>query len=299
MSLQPGTTDCAGVVPGDYSLMASVQIESGEKLLKLVEDTVLEIGGDQALQQFRNGMDQVDQGFAVNVEWELVPGIGREAFLAMRTPDLDALTAGRPPRWIDFEPIFGFAVKDQVILSDLVKRFANSPVAMQQGWQLITTGHGDYEIYTLENIGFDFRLSLAFVSGYCVLSTDRGLVIGALDAADTGATLSTETQYMASRAQVAEQVNAYAYLDTRPAREALLTLLPQRLPPQAMTWAGMLTRVMPDLGGYSLAIAAGDSEIRAEGYGELPVAFSGMGLLALSGAVEVQKVRARQAVAGF
>jgi hypothetical protein len=295
MSLAPGSTDSAGVVPADYSLLASLQVESGEKLFGLIEDTVLEIGGDQALQQFRNGMDQVDQGFAVNVEWELLPGIGHELFLAMRTPDLDMLASGRPPRWADFEPIFGFAVKDQVILTDLVKRFANSPVAMQQGWRLVTVGHGEYEIYTLENMAFNFHLSLAFVGDYCVLSTDRGHVTGALDAVDGGRTLAGDIQYGLSRAQVAKDLNAYVYLDTRPAQEAALALLRQNLPSEAMIWLGTIERVMPSLGGYSLALAAQDSALRAEGYGELPVAFTGLSLLAVSGAVQTQQLMARQA----
>jgi hypothetical protein len=291
MSLQPGSTDCAGIVPDGYSLLASVQIESGEKLLGVIEDTVLNVGGDQALQQFRNGLDQVDQGFAVNVEWELLPGIGHELFLAMKTPDLDMLASGRQPAWADFQPIFGFAVQDQVILADLVKRFAQSPMAMQQGWRLVTTGHGDHEIYTLENMAFNFHLSLAFANDYCILSLDRGLVTAALDAVGEGATLAAEAQYKASREQMADKVNAYVYLDTRPAKEAVVTLLRRQLPPKAMVWVGALERAVPELGGYSLAIAAGESSLRMEGYGELPVAFSGLSLLAVSGAVQVQKLR--------
>ena len=54
----------------------------------------------------------------------------------MKTPDLARLGSRRAV-WADFDPIFGFAARDQVILGDLIRRFANSPVAMQQGWRLM------------------------------------------------------------------------------------------------------------------------------------------------------------------
>jgi hypothetical protein len=51
--------------------------------------------------------------------------------------------------------------------------------------------------------------------------------------------------------------------------------------------------VIPSLGGYSLALIAGQSSLRMEGYGELPVAFSGLSLLSISGAIQTQKLKAR------
>ncbi|MCK4283999.1 MAG: hypothetical protein KAX44_06750, partial [Candidatus Brocadiae bacterium] len=134
MALKARRTRAAALVPQDYGLLASLQIESGEALYSLVEGIVRLNKGEAGVEEFKWGLDQVDMAFTVNVQWELLPIIGSEAFLALRTPPAEAWAHGAGPRFKEFGPVFGFEVKNEKGLAELVRRFADSFVAQSQGW---------------------------------------------------------------------------------------------------------------------------------------------------------------------
>ena len=298
MALKPGGARCAEVVPADYALVVSCQVESGEKLYALIEDAVKQSAGEPGLQQFRAGMDQVDQAFAVNVEWELLPRIGNEAFFAVRAPGPDVVTAGRKPTEEDFAPIFGFAVKDEAALRDLLKRFGGSQQARQMGWQLITEGHEGNEVLTLNNIAGPARLSVAFLDGFLVCSRETQAVRSAISAVGAGKTLAKDAQYQQVQAHLPAQGNAYVYADSRPLKPLLMEALRLRARPKAQPFLPLVERAVPDLGGYGLALTSQGGDVKAEGYGDVPAAFTFLSLASI-GAVTDQAKAAQRTTPGM
>jgi hypothetical protein len=79
------------------------------------------------------------------------------------------------------------------------------------------------------------------------------------------------------------------YLDTRPLREALLSLLPANVPPKARPYLPLIEGMVPELGGYGSAIVADEAELRLEAYGDVPAAYGFFSVVALGGAIESQK----------
>ncbi|MHC4591925.1 MAG: hypothetical protein ACYS8L_04420, partial [Planctomycetota bacterium] len=108
-----------------------------------------------------------------------------------------------------------------------------------------------------------------------------------------GDVLADEAQYLAVRRHLPPVVNAQAYLDTRPLKGAVMALLPDRVPPNAAPYLSLMEGVVPDLGGYGVAIVADEGELRLEAYGDVPLAYPFFGALSLGGAVDSQ-VRAAQ-----
>lgn len=289
MSLESGETRSAAVVPEGYVLLLSLQIGSGETLYGLIEEMVRVMGGEIGLQQFRMAMDQIDQFFAVNVEWELLPGIGNEVFFAVRAPDVEVMRSGRQPDIEDIAPIFGFVVNDADSLRGLIERF-KAPQAAQQGWQLITEAHQDVELYTLTHIGMPGGLSFAFLEGFFVGAPDADMVRSVITAVTAGKTLANEGQYQAVSKHLPAAVNASAYLDTRQTMQALMELLSAAAGGQAQAFVPLIRQSVPDLGGYGLAVVADEDELRVETYGELPVAFSLFSAGALAISVQVPRL---------
>ncbi|MCK4374866.1 MAG: DUF3352 domain-containing protein, partial [Candidatus Brocadiae bacterium] len=289
MGLESGGTRSAAVVPQSYVLLLSFQIESGERLYGLIEEVVTQTQGEIGLQQFRMAMDQIDQAFAVNVEWELLPGIGNEVFFAVRSPDAEVMRSGGQPDAEDMAPIFGFVVNDADSLRGLIERFTASPQAAQQGWQLITEAHQDVELYTLTNIAGPAGFSFAFLEGFFVGAPDADMVRSVITAVTAGKTLANEGQYQAVSKHLPAGVNASAYLDTRQTMQALMELLPVTMQRGGRAFAPLVRQVVPELGGYGLAVVADEDELRVETYGELPVAFSLFSAGALAISVQVQR----------
>jgi len=276
MALKPGESQCASVVPADYAMIVSLQVESGEKLYGLVEETIKETGGETGLQRFRAGMAQIDQAFAVNLEWEVLPRIGREAFLALRAPAPD-MAADRQPGRTDLVQIFGFAVNDIASLKGVFQRFAASPQAAQMGWQLMTEGFDGQDVYTLRNIAGPARLCMAFVGDFLVCSRQPEALRSVISAAGAGKTLANDAQYQATRKHLPPQAAVCAYLDSRPFRPLALSALRSGIGTKAPAFLSLLEGAVPDLGGYGLSVVSEGGALRAEGYGKVPAAFAFLG----------------------
>ncbi|MHC4591077.1 MAG: DUF3352 domain-containing protein [Planctomycetota bacterium] len=291
MALAAGRSRCAGVVPDDYVLLVSLQIESGQELYSLVEEAVRQNEGEAGVQEFHAGMASIEQVFGINVERELLPVIGSEVFFAARLPDIDVLAAEGEPQPRDFAPIVGFATEDAEALHKLVERLAASPQASQSGWRLTTEDYEGTELHTLY-IGLE-GFSFAFLDGYCVCAREAPMLRPVISAVAAGDVLADEAQYLAVRRHLPRAVNALAYLDTRPLKGAVMALLPDRVPADARPYLSLIESFVPDLGGYGVAIVADDAEIRLEAYGDVPLAYSFFGALSLGGAVDSQ-VRAAQ-----
>ena len=288
MELAPGSVGSAAVVPADYGFLLSAQIESGERLYGLIEDVVLQTAGQMQLDQFRMGMDQVDQLFAVNVEFELLPEIGNEVFVALRAPDEDLLRSGRGPEPKNLEPIFGFAIEDPSDLIDIVERFAASPQAAQMGWQLVNDRHGDQEFYTLD-VGRG-QVSFAFMGGYAVISHDVMAVRGAIEAVDSGQTLATDAAYRATMQHLPSAVSAAAYVNPQAFIEGILPTLKQNARrPRQQAFLPIAEGLAGALSGYGVALVADGDEIRLEGYGPVPAAFGLASVGFLGAAIDGQK----------
>jgi hypothetical protein len=288
MGLEAGPAQAAGVLPADYDLLASLQIGSGEKLYDVIEAVTLQQGGPQALNQLRAGRDQIDAAFTINIEWELLPAIGHEVFFAAHTPDLDTILTGQQPSWADFEPLFGFAVRDADQLQDLISRFAASPLAMQKGWVLSTDAHEGVEVHTLSNLAPGFRLSLACVGGYCVCATDEGLVRRAIEAVKGGPTLAADPRYADTVEHLGGDQQVGLYVDTKPLQDMLLAAMQQNARDEARAFLPIVTRSLPDVGPYALALGGGQDEMRVEAYGDLPALFAAFSFLAVGGTTAVQ-----------
>ncbi|MHC5033837.1 MAG: DUF3352 domain-containing protein [Planctomycetota bacterium] len=294
-ALAAGRPRCAGVVPDDYVLLMSLQIESGQELYALVEETVRQNEGEAGIQEFHAGMASIEQAFGINVERELLPIVGSEVFLAARLPDIDVLAAEGEPQPRDFAPLVGLATKDAEALRKLVERFAASPQAVQGGWQLTAENCGGTELHTLSSAYEpDQGFSFAFLGGYFVCAREAVMLRPVISAVATGDVLADEAQYLAVRRHLPRAVNALAYLDTRPLKGAVMALLPDRAPADARPYLSLIEGVVPDLGGYAVAIVTDEREIRIEAYGDVPLAYSFFGALSLGGAVDSQ-VRAAQA----
>ncbi|KPK62108.1 MAG: hypothetical protein AMK73_06800 [Planctomycetes bacterium SM23_32] len=249
-------------MPRDYALLASVQIGYGETLYSLIEETVRQNEGEVGVQNFRAGVDQVDHAFAVNVEWELLPTIGSEAFLAVRAPAAEQMARGGKPRPSDLALLIGFAVQDRDALKGLVERFAASPEAAQMGWQLITEGYNGQDYHTLRNIAGPAGFSFAFVDGFVVGSKDAEALKPVLDAVASGEVLGAEPRYLAVSEHLPEVANVRAYVDSRPFREAALLGMERNAPPKARSFVPMLQEAVPDLGGYGLALVGQGDVLR-------------------------------------
>lgn len=298
-ALQPGQTAAARVMPVSHSALLTCRIESGEKLYEIVEDLVRHNEGEAGLQQFRMGMDQVDRMFAINLEWELLPAIGGEAFVAVRLPTAEQWASGRPPRKADFEPIWGFALRDEQLLRDLVERFGKSTEARQTGWQVMTEGHADLQVHTVSNVTSPVRFALAIVDGYCVCAPEADTVRAVIDAVAAGQVLAGDEQYQAACAALPQDANASVYLDTRPLRQGLLAVSRRRVPEAKQAFLPLLERLVPDVGGYAVAAVGEGDLIRIEGRGDLPALFSFANVLSLGGSVESHKQAARLRSAGM
>jgi len=289
MGLKAGEARCASVVPSSYAFLASLQIESGERLYGLIEEVIRQTQGEAGLQRLRTGMGQVDRVFAINVEWELLPRIGREVFFACRALDADVLAAGRPAQRADFAPFFGFAVNDAAALRELFERFAASPQAAQMGWQFYTEGHEGQEVHVLRNIAGPAGLSLAFLGDFLVCSQDTETVKSVVSAFVAGKTMANDPQYQGVAKHLPPEGQAMVYADTRPIKPLLSAAMKAKAPPKAQAILPLIERAVPDLGGYGMAVVTEGGQIRGEGYGDVPALFAMFSFMSLGGAVESQK----------
>ncbi len=273
ISLEPGTSGCASVIPPEYALMAAWQIESGERFYALIEDVVRRTRGEPGLQQFRQQMDAVDLVFGVNVEGELMPAIGNEAFVAVQLPDVAALPAGAAPRKQDVARIFGFAVRDADAVREIIRRFAASPQAQQAGWELTTEQYRGAEVYTLANAVEQSRLCLAILDRFLVCSESAEWLKDSVRAVADGRVLAGDAQYGAVLAQLPSEANALFYVDTRQLRELVMAIVRMKGRGEAEAFQPLIEQAVPHLGGYGLAAVFGGDEVRVEGYGDVPAAF--------------------------
>lgn len=288
-ALKARPSACASVVPQDHGLLVSLGIESGERLFGLLEEAVRSSQGEQGVQRLRAAMDQVDRLFAINVEWEVLPAIGQEVFVAARVPDADALASQGGPAREDWATLFGFAVKDEEAFRGLVERFAASPQARQMGWWLVTEGYEGRQIHTLTNMAGPAGFSFALLNGYCVISRDVEAVRDVIRQVIAGKTVGASAQYRDVARHLPAEANAYVYVDTRPLREAAFAVLAQRVPAQGKAYVPLLQATVPELGGYGAALVGEPTQLRLEAYGDAPLAYVLFG--ATSARIAVQSYR--------
>jgi hypothetical protein len=293
--LEAGASRAASVVPDDYALLVSCQIESGEAFYSLLEEIARQTEGEVGVQNLRRGMDQIDQFFAVNVEWEILPAIGNEAFFAIKAPEAEVMASGRKPLPRDLAPVIGFAVTDRAALKDVVERLAASPEAAQNGWQLITQGHGEAEYHTVRNMGGPMGFAFAFTDGFVVACREADMLKPVLDAVASGETLASEPSYARADEHLPKAAHVLAYVDTSPFRQAAALAMERNAPPKARAFLPLFQEAMPDLGGYGLALRREGDRLMAEGYGDLPAAYGFFTFGALGGAIESQKQAAAPA----
>jgi len=273
ISLEPGTSGCASVIPPEYALMAAWQIESGERFYELIEDLVRRTRGEAGLQEFRQTMGSVGLVFGIDVGGELMPAIGNEVFVAVRLPDMATLPAGAAPRKQDVARIFGFAVRDAAALREIIRRFAASAQAQQAGWELTTEQYRDAEVYTLANAIEQSRLCLAILGRFLVCSESADWLKDSVRAVADGRVLAADTQYGAVLAQLPSQTNALFYVDTRPLRELVMAIVRMKGRGEAEAFQPLIEQAVPHLGGYGLAAVYSGDQVRVEGYGDVPAAF--------------------------
>lgn len=298
MALKSAESQCASVVPADYAMLVSCQVESGEKLYGLIEETIKETRGETGLQRFRTAMAQIDQAFAINFEWEVLPRIGREAFFALRAPAPDVAASGRQLGAADLMPIFGFAINDVASLKGLFQRFAASPQAAQMGWQLITEGFEGKEVHTLRNIAGPARLCMAFIGDFLVCSPQPEAVRSVISAVGPGKTLANDAQYQTMRKHLPPQAAVCAYVDSRPFKPIALAALRKGIGAKAPAFLPLFEGAVPDLGGYGLSAVSDGAALRAEGYGDVPAAFGFLSLISIGAARNQAEAMPPQAPAG-
>ncbi|MCK4283998.1 MAG: DUF3352 domain-containing protein [Candidatus Brocadiae bacterium] len=273
MAIKAGQARSAAVIPAGSALAVSLQIESGDRLYALIEDSIRQKQGEAGLQQFRQRLDAVNITFGVNVELGLMPAIGNEVFLALIPPDADAVLAGEATTE-DFGYTIGFVAKDADKLRDIIQRFAAAPPAVQAGWRLITDRFQGADVYNLVNDVEQKRLSLAFVEGFLIFSAREDSVRDAVSAVAAGEVLAACPQYQAVLDHLPDEANARLYVDTRPLRELLMAVLPQRAPQQVKAFLPLIEGVVPHLGSYGVAAVSDETQLRVEGYGDVPAMFA-------------------------
>ncbi len=280
MALKPRRARAAALVPQDYGLLASLQIESGEALYSLVEGIVRLNKGEAGVEEFKWQLDQLDVALTVNVQWELLPVIGSEAFLALRTPRAEAWARGAKLQFEEFEPVFGFEVKNEDGLAELVRRFAHSFAMQSQGWQLSSNAHRGTAFQILENIYGGERIAFAFLEGFVVCSLEVAPLQGVIAAVTEGRALADDPEYRVMCDRVQGVGNAWVYISAGPAREFLTGLLSRVESPGAQPLVSVLRQGVARLGSYGIQAARTGEQIRVEAYGDVPGVFTFFSLLA-------------------
>lgn len=289
LALAMGEARAPAVVPRDYALYASMQIESGEAIFALIQDLVRQTGGEAGMNQFRFGVDQVDLAFGVNVEWELLPTIGNEAFVAIRMPDFASLPPGTGPQQQDFAPIFGVTVRDEAALLKLVERFTDSIFAQQWGWQLGNDSHEGIEFRMLESAFQPVQIAFAFIEGFVVISLDSEVMRDVVAAIAHDDTLDTDPERRAVEGRLPAGGHARLYLNPGPVQEVLMALLSRAPSQPSNPLMPMLAQLIPHLGGYGVAAAGADGQLHIVAYGDVPAAYSLVSVLSIVGIADAQE----------
>ncbi len=277
LGIKAGQARSAAVIPAGTALAVSLQIESGERLYALIEDSIRQKQGEAGLQRVRQNLNAVNIVFGVDVELELIPAIGNEVFVAVVPPDADAVLAGEATG-DDFGLTIGFVAKDADKLRDIIQRFAAAPQAVQAGWRLTTDRFQGADVYNLVNDVEQKRLSLAFVEDFLIFSEHEDSVRDALSAVASGKVLAAHPQYQAVVEHLPDKANARLYVDTRPLRKLLMAVLPQQAPQKVKAFLPLIKGTVPHLGGYGIAAVSNEGQLRIEGYGDVPAVFAAFSL---------------------